>query len=321
MAAFTQYTLLFAGICLSFQLIECKTYICPAYCTCEEKSLICLEGYVMDSTSLRLVDPETTNIHIDNFVIRDITPEHFKWFKNVRNISLTNSRVRSVDDSAFADLKYLEIIDLSHNHLTEIPEGIFDELENLMELNLAGNLIEHLPPGLLTNTTKLSSLTLHNNRLRLLPPDIFDKLAQLEHLDLSHNELTYILPRTFNFISVIRYIDLNDNLLVTLHQDLFDSNNVTLLTKLSVANNPLECNCGMVWLREAAIGNIPHIQLVNATGVVCNNPRIYHGERIATVPLEQLNCTTPNASIVQSSFQLFHKNEVGKPVTQWLKDI
>ena len=310
MAGYSSHGLVLTFICLTFNIIECATYICPAYCNCETKSMICRDGYVMDSTSLRLVDPKITNLLIDNFVIRDITPDHFRWFKDLKNLTVVNSRVNSVDQHSFTDLKYLELVDLSHNHLIDIPEKIFEQQASLTDLSLAGNLIEHLPEGLLANTTKLNSLILRNNRLRLLPPTLFDQLTQLEHLDLSHNELTYILPRTFNFISVIRFIDLNDNLLVTLHEDLFDGNNVTLLTRLSVANNPLECNCGMKWLREAVLERIPHVELVNASAVICNNPRIYHGKPLSSVPLEQLNCTIPEANIIQNSFQLFHRNKV-----------
>lgn len=267
----------------------------------------------MDWASLRLLNPDITSLYINNFVIREISSKHFKWFKNLKQLSVIESRIRSIDENAFAELHALEKVDLSHNHLTELPDAIFSYQKNLAVLNLAGNLIEHLPATLLVNTTRIETLSLRDNRLRLLPHTLFDTLTQLQHLDLSHNELTYILPRTFNFISKVRYIDLNDNLLVTLNEDLFDSNNITVLTKLSVANNPLECNCGMKWLREATLGDYPHIELVNATQIVCANPFIYHGDHIGTVPLEQLNCTEPTAVIKQSDGHHFHRNKVGLP--------
>lgn len=271
---------------------------CPAYCTCANSTLRCNNGYFLDTITLRLLPTNFTTVEVDNFVIRKLTSYHFRWFTELRHLTIMDSRIGVIDEDSLSQLPQLESVDLQSNHIANLSAGLFTSQRNLTSLYLGNNLIEHLPETIFQHNTLLHTLVLSSNRLRLLPSKVFDGLSNLVHLDLSHNEISYVLPRTFSFLSVVRYIDLSDNLLVTIHPDLFDSNNVTLETKLSVSANPFECNCGLVWLREALLGRIGHLEVLDSSEVVCANPRKYHGRRLDSgVELEHLNCTSPTVEM------------------------
>ena len=294
-----------------FDGVTSKVSICPTYCTCTNNLLNCENGYTVNSRWFNTLPKNFSNIRFHNFVLRELTAQHFQWFEQLNTITITDSRMRSLDEYSFAKLPLLTTIDLQNNHLSEIPSHTFANQRNLTSLSLSHNIIERLPEQLFTNTTRLHTLRISHNRIRLLPSKLFDGLTNLVHLDLSHNEISYILPRTFSFISVVRYIDLSDNLLVTLHEDLFDSNNITVDTKLSVVANPLDCNCGLIWLQEAIKGKFNHLEMLNASDIVCANPRIYVGQKLSDVPLEHLNCTRPTANVRDASDNLYHGNKVG----------
>lgn len=302
--------LVILNIYLCCPLVSANLLPCPGYCTCNDLSLNCTKGYGLDRIHLRLLSPNIEQISINKFVIRSLTASHLSRFSELRDLSMTDCRMREVDEESFYGSPFLDSIDLHNNQIEELPAKLFIYQHNLTTLNLSGNLIEHLPKAIFRDLISLENLTLSQNRIRLLPSTVFDSLSNLMHLDLSRNEIAFIHPSTFNFISLVRYIDLNDNLLVTIHEDLFNSNNVTKLTTLSVSGNPLDCNCGLVWLRSALLGNFTHLSLVDSDQVICANPRIYHKKELSKVPLEQLLCTGPTVTIKSQSLSILHGNKV-----------
>ncbi|XP_067945821.1 leucine-rich repeat and fibronectin type-III domain-containing protein 4-like [Watersipora subatra] len=291
-------------------LVGAEVNICSTYCLCKNTVVSCKDGYVLDHDALHLMPNNLTSITIENFVIKHLSGQRFQRFASLKQLVITNSRLRKIDEPSFHRLSLLEEIDLSNNHISELPVKLFLSQKNLTELFLSHNLLETLPEKLFESNPHLHTLEIRHNLLRLIPPKIFEGLPNLQHLDLSHNEISYILPRTFSDISVVRYIDLSNNLLVTLHEDLFASNNMSVETRLSVIANPLDCNCGLVWLRDAVKGTFAHLELLNATHVVCANPRKFHDRKLRDIPLEHLNCTPPTAIVVDKSKNHIHKSQV-----------
>jgi len=249
---------------------------CPQYCNCTATVLQCQGGYELDDVDLRLIPRTVHKITISDFSIRELGYNHFRWFAStLQFLAVTKSRTRTITGQALVGLTQLTTLNLNDNHIAEIPSNLFTDLSKLETLDLSQNLIDHINSDAFQNlTSSLRWLSLRHNRIRLLQPELFDSLTHLEHLDLSQNELAYILPRTFASLSRVRFIDISDNLLVTIHEDLFKSVNETTLTHLAVQRNPLECNCGLVWLREAQLGKNPSIKLVNSSQVLLQFPHI-----------------------------------------------
>lgn len=287
-----------------------STFLCPSYCKCTNEALDCSNGYRLNSSSLQTVPDTVVNISINNFIVRKLTESHFKKFSNLTSLMLTDCRIAIIAENSFNILPYLEVLNIHHNDLEEIPSHLFSNLTHLTTLNLGHNLISHLPETIFWNTTDVETLILSHNRLQLLPSGIFKKLYKLKHLDLSNNEISHILPSTFNYISHVRFINLESNLMVTIHEDLFDSNNKTVLTNLSLANNPLNCNCGALWLKTAILNELEHIKIQDSNSIRCHYPDGYHQQKLLDVPLGQLNCTSPTVSIVDASKDHLHANQV-----------
>lgn len=297
---------------------EFRSARCPYHCVCSDVSLNCTNGFEIDGSTLRLVSTDIEIIIFSDFVIRELSSNLFQPFSQLRSLTFIESRVRDISPNAFTGLAALNYLSLSRNHIVELPETVFSDLQTVFEIDLSGNLLEYLPEMLFSNqTSSLRTLNLSRNRIRMLSPNLFNSLTHLEHLDLSSNELSHILPRTFSFLSRVRYIILNDNLIVTVKKDLFDSNNQTIHTTVSMLRNPLECNCGLVWLREVLLGQVDQIEVEDGNSVLCSSPHIYHNQPLNDVPLEELNCTSPTASIMQSQGLHFYGNEVNRASLSW----
>lgn len=273
---------------------------------------MCNNGYLLESFTFTNLSSGLRSIQINDFVVHKLTAGHFERFVSLEALAISDSRIAEIDEHSFVGLTKLQVLNLAGNHIEHLPESLFDDLISLERLNLSHNLITELPENLFKNTTNsLRSLDLSRNRLCLLNGTIFDTLVNLENLDLSNNELTYILPGTFDLLRNIHVLDISNNLLVTLHEDLFDFLNKTGKIQLSISRNPLVCNCGLIWLREALLNTMSLLDLVNPSAILCSTPHIVHNKKLAEIPLEQLSCTSPFVTISQSPGPHYYHNQVG----------
>ncbi|XP_017886603.1 protein windpipe [Ceratina calcarata] len=125
------------------------------------------------------------------------------------------------------DVKYIETYDLEvlKSHIGEpiLHPGLFINLTTLRHLDLSGGTVEKIEPGSFKKLSNLRSLNLAENRIVHLELGSVDGLNRLHSLNLRKNNLQQLPP------AVAR---------------------LKILKHLNVEDNPLQCNCATLRVRD-----------------------------------------------------------------------
>uniref|UniRef100_A0A0K8V8M5 G-protein coupled receptor 124 n=1 Tax=Bactrocera latifrons TaxID=174628 RepID=A0A0K8V8M5_BACLA len=113
--------------------------------------------------------------------------------------------------------------------ITESPISNWENLDfseigqHMISLDLSNNAFTSIQSDDLNSLTQLKRLDLSSNLLRKIDKDTFGaSLINLERLKLSKNAIRHIFSGSFEFMQNLKYLD--------------------------ISNNPLICNCDLVWL-------------------------------------------------------------------------
>ncbi|GFV97929.1 chondroadherin-like protein [Trichonephila clavipes] len=128
----------------------------------------------------------------------------------------------------------------------------------------------------------LHSLGLRSNRLSALPDQV-STLAELHTLDLSENALEQ-LGTGLSRLRHLGTLDLHSNQLKGVSFDALPDS----IRRLDLTDNPLHCNCSMLWLHEWADGS-------NIRLAPCHSPPHLEGRALDQVPWEN-ECPDHNAT-------------------------
>ena len=121
------------------------------------------------------------------------------------------------------------IFDCYDTGLTHIPQTVVNETDSVI---LAGNNLGDLST-VENYLYKVKSIDMSSSNVQSITDDVMTAmLTNVKHVDISNNSLTF-LPRTIT--------------------------DVKNRTQLMIGNNPYECNCDMMWMRD---------WLVQATNVI-----------------------------------------------------
>lgn len=181
----------------------------------------------------------------------------------IRNISATTIDIISLQDT-------LTSLDMSLNKLVSIMSKNFMNAPNLM------------------------SLIMDNSNLVQLPTDFSLFLNKLVDLSLAGNRLTYLSQKQFKGMFNLENLDISNNQIQTIHKSFVDD--FPKLISINLGNNPLHCNCELVWLVQWG-----HTLLASNTNTevntgTCSTPSITSGKQIHTMMSSDFSkCTTPVA--------------------------
>nr|CAH7738155.1 unnamed protein product [Callosobruchus chinensis] len=233
----------------------------------------------------------------------------FKFNRYIEVLQLNNNNITKITSNALADLVELKRLDLSHNSLQSIAKGLFDSLINLQYLNLANNpltnmasgtfrglrnlrlldlsanKLTHLSFGLLHFSPLLKSLTLDNTQIEAIHNSELLGVPRLEILNIRKNKKlkeieNYVLSDT----PILKELDVSGNELTFLPHSI---ENLTMLTRLDISNNPWACDCRMYWFANWALRKNSTLKLSDLT---CG-PYAYPNDMLPT--LQHLSCTSP----------------------------
>ncbi|KAE8281881.1 Leucine-rich repeat and immunoglobulin-like domain-containing nogo receptor-interacting protein 1 [Larimichthys crocea] len=199
-----------------------------------------------------------------------ISNQAFTGLTSLQELHLNGCNLTAVPTEALTQLGNLRILHFHQLGLTTLPNYSFRHLERLKEL-----VISHCPwletlSGNSLFGLNLTSLTITHSKLSAVPYIPLHHLVYLVYLDLSFNPITYIqgsllgdLLRlqelhlvggsllhieigAFRGLTHFRLLNVSRNLLTTLEIGAFHS--VDTLLTLGLDNNPLACDCRLLWV-------------------------------------------------------------------------
>ncbi|XP_012135161.2 trophoblast glycoprotein [Megachile rotundata] len=228
----------------------------------------------------------------------------FQYFRVLEYLTLANNPIYDgIHENAFWNLTSLQYLNLSNVSISHFTSDMFKTLNNLSVLDLSQNpmsTVPLLPVSLkvldLSSTyvsslrgvylPQLRELRLNNmQELRELSLNDLENLTSLEVLSLDgskkliHLKLfpynAYLLPR-------LQRLSVNDSSLTTLDYSL-----ISIIKKtptLSLANNPWNCDCRMLWI------NVSNVTRSLSREIKCHTPDRHFDKRLSEIPDYELEC-------------------------------
>lgn len=188
----------------------------------------------------------------------NISEHAFRGLSVLRNLVLTGNRLTTVPTKQLSILPRLEELSIGQNEFSAIEANAFQSLTNLRRLDISGApSLEKVSKGALNDNLNLETLILSSNkRLRALEDGALAGLPNLRHLVLRDNAFT-TFPE-----SLVAWPELR---------------------KLDLAENPLQCTCSLLWLRELLVRR-------NTSQVLCAAPSHLKDRSLKSLTADDLGC-------------------------------
>ena len=135
----------------------CDPFLCPANCSCIERSVDCSRKNI---TVIPDLPYETRSL---NLSFNQITPSKMPVVPYLMIVILSNNRIENIKNNFFETTTNLHIINLSHNKLTTITNNLFLGLKRLRKIFISYNHIKTLRQSMFTSLHILQVLDIRNN--------------------------------------------------------------------------------------------------------------------------------------------------------------
>ncbi|XP_062542992.1 peroxidasin [Armigeres subalbatus] len=179
------------------------------------------------------------------------------------------------------------IVDLRYNHIHEVPTDAFANLVHLHTIFLNENQIVRLQPGAFRRLPSLKYLYLYKNRISSIGANAFEALDRLQSLFLHFNNITTFERQTFSELPALERLFLYGNQIKRIPEGAFGG--LPSLKRFRLDDNPLECDCSLLWFRKWLQG-LGHS--TQATGG-CAAPETLGGRNIVDLTDDDFHCTKP----------------------------
>ena len=141
---------------------------------------------------------------------------------------------------------------LHHNALQRIPANYFTPAQvTITMLQLNNNQISVIEDFALQELNGLQIIFLWSNQLKVITSDMFSGLSSISQINMPVNEIHTVQQGAFSKLNHLNILFLHGNQLEILPQSAFEPNHPTSLDKLTLAGNPVQCDCCMAWLMSA----------------------------------------------------------------------
>jgi toll-like receptor 13 len=162
------------------------------------------------------------------------TMEPFAFRSNsLESVDLKCSDLRlsdaSFSASCFQGSPKLTTLNLARNYLADLPDDkyglLFGSIPKLKVLYLAQCEIASLTLRMFSSLKRLSTFYLHHNKITRIPDGVFDSCPELTGVNLAVNQLQ------------------------TISETAFSSETIKQLRHVDLSENPLMCDCNLVWFK------------------------------------------------------------------------
>ncbi|XP_034246871.1 uncharacterized protein LOC117648474, partial [Thrips palmi] len=243
-----------------------------------------------------------TFLDLSDNQLSDIAAGAFRSLEALQTLRLTGNRLRVAPLSlslldGLDGLRSLRELDLSSNQLAgTLGAAALPRLANLRALNLAHNQLSSVRRGALAGLPQLASLVLAHNMVDVLEDHAFRHLGSLASLDLAHNRIVAVSGASLAHLARLRSLALQHNFLRALTADLLrplaalqelhlDDNDISQvpddalsalrsarLTRLTLAENPLNCDCALSPFARWLQLNATKLPVADKATAVCAAP-------------------------------------------------
>lgn len=231
------------------------------------------------------------NLGINSF--STIPKGAFQDLKGLTRLDLKGAALFNISSESFKGLEALRILDLSDNRLRRIPTVELSTLSRLEHLSLGQNDFEVVPEGAFVGLTNLRKIEISASlKLKKIEAGAFGANSNLETIIITSNKaLSEVQEGALSGLPRLKHVILKDNSLTTLAEGLFPWSDLDVL---DLSENPIRCDCHMVWLK-----NILQVRNNGTTAVLgshqpapvlCASPERLREEQLRILSPELLGC-------------------------------
>ncbi|XP_028172005.1 insulin-like growth factor-binding protein complex acid labile subunit [Ostrinia furnacalis] len=246
-------------------------------------------------------------LYLDDNQLSSVPTTSFSLLGSLAELHVGLNAFSFLPDDAFAGLNRLAVLDLNGAGLSNISEDAFRGLPGLRSLNLSGNRLNVVPTQQLSGLTRLEELYIGQNDFFVLESHSFKGLKNLKLLEIvgspilervekgafedninletvtliNNKKLSIIEEATLLGLPKLKHVSLRDNAIVTLSDSVFIGKE---LKQLDLSDNPIFCDCQILWLQELLT------EKTNFTQVQCAAPDNVKERNLKHLGAEDLGC-------------------------------
>lgn len=246
-------------------------------------------------------------LYLDDNQLRYVPTSSFTYLDSLAELHIGLNAFTSLSDDAFKGLNKLYKLDLVGAGLVNISENAFRGLTGLRNLGLSDNRLGSVPTRQLGVMTRLEELSLGQNEFQVLEENAFKHLTNLRRLEVTGAPLLEKVEKgslkdNLNLETLIlssnkRLFEIEEGALaglpnlkiLVLRDNAFTSFPKSLLAwselhKMDLSDNPINCNCGLLWLRDL-------LEQRNSTQVLCASPIHLKEKPLKVLTSDDLECS------------------------------
>ncbi|XP_077977601.1 toll-like receptor 13 [Glandiceps talaboti] len=232
---------------------------------------------------------ETEHLDLSDNSIGKLGNRAFSSLVNLKILDLRGNRLDSnmIYADAFYGLEKLETLLLQGNYvhtIKTISNEWFRPLKNLFKVDLQGSRVETVCDDAFRYNMKLAYINLVENNIKYIGPTVFRNLPSLRKVLLQKNQIQSLPDGMINGSISVNEVNLGSNKILTI-QPSVGFQYMKNLTKLDVHDNPLNCDCDLIWFRE----------WIDTTHIIAdvNNTKCASGQPILQFNPNDLQCEFP----------------------------
>ncbi|KFM66392.1 Leucine-rich repeat neuronal protein 2, partial [Stegodyphus mimosarum] len=221
----------------------------------------------------------------------DIPENSFSSLNNLQELSLDGCGIRVIQYGALKWLNSLLILRIHDNELSEVPTKALFDVIRLEELHIGQNKFRELKAKSFQRLKFLNKIEINGcPALQQIEKGAFSDNINLKAIVINHNKvLKHIQDGAFDNLPNIHHVSFRGNAFETFQYSLLPWDE---LQSLDVRDNPLVCNCSLLWLWKLLMTkNFSSFEgQSDATQVVCVSPPGLKDRILANLPEDDLDC-------------------------------
>lgn len=256
--------------------------------------------------------PKLERLSMSRNLVEFIEEESIPNLNCLKVLALDSNVISDIHGSAFDGFSALETLNLADNNFTSVPTAQLSKLSNLLELNLSGNFFISVPPVAFRGLFKLRILHLNAvETLTRIDVRAFVDNINLESVSMNGNIALVTIPtRLFHGNPRVTQIFMRNNMFESFEATHFP---LDQLAVLQIGDNPLHCNCSVMWLwklvreQRHSHSSLDSTEIQNTTtetsrqpvemllldvkGIRCSGPESLSGTLLSNVPESEIRCS------------------------------